>query len=116
MSIDNTSEYEEPMREYCASFFNYIANTQQLCFIKAINIQEAYSVALMYIQNYIKKDAVLEDIDLITEIKDTTFTDYRKEYKRYMHIYNEAPKLPSLLYSEEDGWYYVDSKGSKIEL
>ena len=33
-----------------------------------------------------------------------------------MHIYNEAKKLPILLYSEENGCYYVDNKGSKIEL
>ena len=117
MANDSSYEYsEEPMQQYCASFFNYIANEQQICFIKAVSIQEAYSVALMYIQNYVRKDATLEDIDNITEIKNTLFTDYRQEYRRYMHIYNEAPKLPNLLYSEEDGWYYVDNKGSKIEL
>lgn len=115
MSIDS-SEYKEPMKQYCASFFNYMANEQQIVFIKAANEEEAYSVALMYLRNFTRKDATLEDIDSIREIEETMFTDYRQEYKRYMHIYNEAPKLPNLLYSEEDGWYYVNESGEKIEL
>jgi len=110
------NEYGEPMKQYCASFFNYIANEQQMVFIKAANSQEACSVALMYLRNFTKKDATLKDIDSIREIEDAMFTDYRQEYKRYMHIYDEAPKLPNLLYSEEDGWYYVDESGEKIEL
>ena len=79
MANDSSYEYsEEPMQQYCASFFNYIANEQQICFIKAVSIQEAYSVALMYIRNYVRKDATLEDIDSRMEIKNTLFTDYKK--------------------------------------